>query len=112
MQSWEKELITGSQTTLSERKYKTPLDKIPYKFSYVFVCDDTSCKGHDLMIEDWELCQLYRSLKEKEGNDAVLAKIRQKYFDDFVKTKNLHLILGTESQWNNWIIIGVYYPKK
>lgn len=31
-----------------------PLIKLPYKFSYVFECDD-SRKPHNAMIEDWEL---------------------------------------------------------
>jgi len=36
------------------------LEKIPYKFSY----SSAKCKGHKMMIEDWEVGQLY--LKERE----------------------------------------------
>jgi hypothetical protein len=35
-----------------------PLRKIPYKFSYVFECED-SHRPHNAMIEDWELGVLW-----------------------------------------------------
>jgi len=52
------------------------------KFSYVFECDDPSCKiQHDLMIEDWEICQLYRSEKLRVGEKESLLKVAEKYKD-------------------------------
>lgn len=109
---WEKDLVFGIQQTLAG-DYKSPLDKIPYKFSYVFECDDYSCrKAHDLMIEDWEICQLFRAERERLGEDAALKKVAQKYYDEFTKEKELFFVLGTESNWNNWLIISVFYPKR
>jgi hypothetical protein len=40
---WEKDLVTGIQQTLAGM-YNSPLEKIPYKFSYVFECDDQHAK--------------------------------------------------------------------
>ncbi len=106
---WEKELIEGTQRTLFG-EYKSPLDKIPWKFSYIFKCEDPTCKGHNIMCEDWELLQSWRDWKTKyPDEETVKQKIREKYFD-YMKTRNLHFIVGTESRYNKYLIIGVYYP--
>jgi threonine aldolase len=64
------------------------------------------------MIEDWEICQLFRAERERLGEDAALQKVAQKYYDEFTKEKELFFVLGTESNWNNWLIISVFYPKR
>lgn len=48
------------------------LEKVPYKFSYEFICNDIRCKGHKLAIRDWEIFQLYRNVKEKSPFDIDL----------------------------------------
>ena len=108
---WEKDLIEGTQQTLFG-EYKSPLDKIPWKFSYVFKCDDPKCNGHSLMCEDWELLESWRSWKNTYKTDELLwQKFKQKYFD-WMKNRNLHFIIGTESRFNKFLIIGLYYPPK
>lgn len=90
--------------------------KIPYKFSYRFLDEnEVECK---LMIEDWELGQLYWKYvaHRKESEEVALNKIRQKYFDDFL-SKDTFLYLGTTKQYHGWalnpfIVIGVFYPPK
>ena len=110
---WEKDLVMGIQQTLDGIPYESAIEKIPYKFSYVFECDDPDCKTkHDLMIEDWEIGALYRDMKRKYGEEVGLQKVSQKYKDEFTNKKDLYFILGTESNWNNWLIISVFYPKK
>ncbi len=91
--------------------------KLPYKFSYKFV--DEMGKQSTLMIEDWEIGQLYwNSLRRSEGDEVKACEdVRKKYFDDLAKTKDLHLFLGTTFQFhvknapNPFIIIGTFYPK-
>ncbi len=51
-----------------------PLEKIPFKFSYAFRCDDHRCSGHKMMIEDWELGQLYRSMKAQFRDPNIAAQ--------------------------------------
>jgi len=44
---------------------KLALERIPYKFSYRFTCDDDKCKTiHKLQILDWEVAEAYRSWRE------------------------------------------------
>jgi len=42
-------------------------------------------------------------------------KVRQKYLDDFARTKDLHLFLGTTRRWhasapNPYMVIGTFHP--
>ena len=90
--------------------------KLPYKFSFVF--EDNQGKQSTLMIEDWETGALYWNILTKTGSEAEACKaVRQKYFDDFSITKDLHFYLGTSETFhfvgpNPFMIIGTFHPKK
>jgi hypothetical protein len=91
--------------------------KLPYKFSYVL--RDCNGKQSKMMIEDWEIGQLYwNCLARHEGNEAkAIDDVKKKYFDDFAKTKDLYLFLGTSQVHhftgkNPFMIIGTFHPKK
>lgn len=93
------------------------VDKLPYKFSYVF--KDDSGKQSTLMIEDWEVGMLYwNCLKTEKGNEQkALAKVRQTYFDHFVHNTDLLFFMGTTKKHHGWsknpfIIVGAYYPPR
>lgn len=87
------------------------IPKLPYSFSYKF--EDISGRQSELQILDWEAGALYGNcLRSCEGNEQLaLAKVRQKYFDEFT-ARDLHFYLGTTQQFhfvapNPWVIIGV-----
>lgn len=93
------------------------VQKLPYKFSYKFNSEDGIVRT--LMIEDWEIGALFwKSLKRREGDEVkACADVKAKYFDDFAKTKDLHLFLGTTREFhliapNPFVIIGTFHPKK
>lgn len=93
------------------------VQKLPYKFSFKFNSDDGIIRT--LMIEDWEIGALYwNSLKRNEGDEAkACADVKTKYFEDFAKTKDLYLFLGTTREFhliapNPFVIIGTFHPKK
>jgi len=88
--------------------------KVPYKFSYKFT--DETGKESCLMIEDWEIGQLYWNCLKYSNNNAKVAieKVKQTYLTEFQK-KDLYLFLGTTRQFHGWaknpfVIIGVFYP--
>ncbi|WP_313236492.1 hypothetical protein [Sphingobacterium multivorum] len=92
------------------------VNKLPYKFSYVL--EDNQGTRSKMMIEDWEIGQLYwNCLRRYEGNEAKATEdVRKKYFDDFAKTKDLYLFLGTTQLFhykskNPFMIIGTFHPK-
>jgi len=90
--------------------------KLPYKFSYIF--SDEVGDASTLMIEDWELGQLYWNSLKRNGGDEIkaCADVKDKYFNNFAKTKDLYLFLGTTKLHhftapNPFVIIGTFYPK-
>lgn len=87
-----------------------PVRKLPHKFSYKFI-DDAGVES-TLMIEDWEIGALYWNCLHSVGAAKATKKVREKYMDDFAKTKDLYLFLGTTLQWhamkapNPYAIVG------
>lgn len=87
------------------------INKLPYSFSYRF--EDAAGRKSELQVLDWEAGALYwNCLRYTNGDEpTALAKVREKYFDEFTK-KDLHFFLGTTQQFhfvapNPWVIIGV-----
>lgn len=90
--------------------------KLPYKFSYKFIDDEDIAST--LMIEDWEIGQLYwNSLQRKNGDEKLACEdVRKKYMDNFARTKDIYLFLGTTKLHhfrapNPFVIIGTFHPK-
>jgi len=88
------------------------IPKLPYNFSYRF--EDAAGKSSEMQVLDWEAGALYwNCLRSTEGEEGrALAKVRQKYFDEFQRT-DLHFFLGTTQQFhfvapNPWVIVGVF----
>lgn len=98
------------QMDIEGKRVPTP-DPFPTA-KYHFHCSD-ECSGHSMTCLDWELGQLWRNMKRKYSDEEEqIRKVHNKWFKEFVEKKNLHFFMGTESQWGNWMIIGVYYPPK
>lgn len=99
----------------SEKNNFNVVRKLPYKFHFKF--KDEEGKIANLMIEDWETGQLFWNCLDRYGDEKIAcAKVREKYFEDFVKTKDLHFFLGTTKLHhfrapNPFIIIGTFHPK-
>lgn len=91
-----------------------PLEKIPYKFSYRFYCSEPGCRGHTMMISDWELGQLYRSMRDKfQDERTAVAKVKQKFLDQMcARSIDTHFFVGTVAGHGTWIVLGVFWPKK
>lgn len=97
---------------------KIQIRKVPYKFYYKF--EDDNGKVSRLMIEDWEIGQLYWNCLRDAQNDEkkALEKVKLKYDVEFRLDKEIYLFLGTTLEWhrrrspNSFVIIGVFYPKK
>lgn len=93
------------------------IPKVPYKFYYIF--EDDEGVSSKLMIEDWEIFQLYwNCLRNSNFNEeTAIAKVKEKYFDKFILENDIYLFLGTTMQWhrrratNPFVIIGIFYPK-
>jgi len=105
------ELFVTNGTNTQPRKL---IAKLPYKFFYKF--EDMNGRISRLMIEDWEIGQLYFNCVRTAANEQeALAKVKEKYWDYFT-TRDLYFFLGTTKEWhtrrskNPFVIIGVFYP--
>ncbi|UOY08586.1 hypothetical protein L0P88_08530 [Muricauda sp. SCSIO 64092] len=113
----DKKLASLQQFNLFESTDKgfEVVKKLPYKFSYKF--EDVQGRQSTLMIEDWEIGQLFWNCLNREGNEERACElVKKKYIDDFAKTKDLHLFLGTTKRFhftgrNPFVIIGTFTPK-
>lgn len=98
-------------------RYFEVVSKLPYKFSYRL--KDNADTQSTMMISDWEIGMLFwKCLERHDGNEeAAIEDVRKKYIDDFARTRDLHLFLGTTQAHdrrapNPFIIIGVFAPPK
>ena len=111
----EAERIQGNLFKQPEDPFEV-VKKLPFKFSFLF--EDNKGKQSKLMIEDWEIGQLYWNCFYKHQGDEKKATddVKKKYFDDFAMTKDLFFILGTSQVYhfnshNPFMIIGTFHPK-
>jgi len=107
--------LKNTRSTLNTHGEYKVVPKVPYRFSYVF--EDDVGKRSKLMIEDWETGMLYfNCIKRADGNEKVaISKVREKYYDDFAITKDLHFFLGTTLKFHNiapnpFLIVGTFHP--
>jgi len=111
----EKQKATLEQERLFDKKSTHEIvKKLPYKFSYTFC--DVNGNESTLMNEDWEIGALFWNCLEKNRGDehAACKDVRNKYWDDFAKTKDLYFFLGTTKlnqlrAPNPFIIIGTFH---
>ncbi len=106
---WQKTLM---QLDLFSGRPKA-LRKLPYKFSYVFRCED-STKPHSAMIEDWELGVLFLKEAERLGSDSAAARsVRNKYLNEVCSpSRDTRFFMGTVFPYNTWVVIGVFWPPR
>lgn len=89
------------------------IDVIPHDFAYNFLC--AGCqdgKYHDIICEDWELFEAYRSWWKRYPNVTLLWKKLHQRFFDYMISQDLCFYMGMYSQMPSWLIIGLYYPPK
>lgn len=89
------------------------LERLPYKFQYVFRCKDDD-KPHTIMIEDWEVGQLFLKMRDQhESEDTAVKMVRRKFLEELCSPeKDTRFFMGTHSRWETWLVIGVFYPPK
>ena len=93
------------------------VNKLPYKFSYEF--EDEKGKKSTLMVEDWEIGQLYwNCLKRAKGDEQRACTDVIRKYEGFIENNDFYFFLGTTLEFhrrkahNPFIIIGVFYPPK
>jgi hypothetical protein len=87
--------------------------KMPVELRYHFRCkNDPTCKGHQIILLDWELNELARNIMRTDTDPILIEeKVRNKFFD-FMKERDLYFVMGTHFRFKTWMIIGIFYFKK
>lgn len=101
-----------SQLGLFDQSPRTPLQKVPFKFSYEFTCQNSGCRSHRMMTVDWEIHQAYRDWSRRYGPQWE-GKFRQRWEQEMIHRNDTHFYVGTMfAHQGTWIIIGNFYPKR
>jgi hypothetical protein len=104
----EKELAKLRQSTFFENAPKSELQKIPFRFSYVYRCDHVECQGHTMTCTDWEVLEAYRSWRRRYPLDWE-SRFRAK-FELWLREQDAHFFVGTvHNHPREWIIVGIWY---
>lgn len=87
--------------------------KIPIEVRYSFKClGEQRCKGHKMILIDWELNELARNILRKDKDPKIVEqKIKQRLYD-FMLKRDLYFIVGTHFKYGTWMIIGLFYPER
>jgi len=120
-EKWENQALQRSFNELAESasaERRQLVRKVPYDYFYEFTTEgDTTPRR--LKIEDWEIGALFwHCVSQSKGDEAAANQlVRQKYFDEFTKRRDIYLFLGTTKRFHNiapnpFIIVGVFYPPK
>jgi len=108
----ESELTSLRQYTMFGNIPRNQLEKLPYKFSYQFICNVPNCSGHELECTDWEVGASFLSWRNKYGNEWT-KKFKERYETDMILGNDTHFFVGTiHNHPDAWIIIGLFYPPK
>jgi hypothetical protein len=119
----EKWLAQSKQGTLleigseSQARGRPVIRKLPYDYFYEFRTEGDD-RPRRMRIEDWEIGALFWNCLKRTGNEQEANRlVRERYFDDFVANKDLHLFVGTTKRFHNiapnpFTIVGVFYPPK
>ncbi len=89
-----------------------PPRKVPFRFHYSFECDDPRCRGHQMMIEDWEVGALFWRLVDRgEPHERAAELVKEKFLDQMCgPDKDTYFYVGTILGYGRWVVIGVFWP--
>ncbi len=106
-------LAIASQTSLFFPGRKG-LEKIPFRFRYLYRCEGTQCKGHSQSIVDWELAEAFRSWSAGHDQVTTMRMLRDKWLGELCGAdKDTMLYVGNQHQHpESFLVLGVFYPKK
>ncbi|MCS7365741.1 MAG: hypothetical protein NDF54_09925 [archaeon GB-1867-035] len=81
------------------------IEKIPW-IGHKFYCKNPLCKGHEMMVIDWEAQELFRKYR-------MIAPVKEKLFNWMLKERKLYFVIGNTWRWKkSFMIISLFYPPK
>src|SRR4030042_4004516 len=103
------ELTSLRQYPMFDNIPQHQLEKLPYKFSYQFKCNEKNCTGHEIECTDWEVGASFLSWRRKYGRQWE-QKFRDKYETEMALGKDIHFFVGTiNNHPGEWLIVGLFH---
>ncbi len=108
---WEAK-ISQQQLPFDDSQTARHITALPYKFRYVFRCENDECPGHRIVTMDFEVGALFWRCRDATGNDAeAAARVRERCLQVVAgKGKSLHFFVGTHHRFGSWLVGGVAWP--
>ncbi len=93
-------------------KQLTPLEIIPHRYSYRYLCETDSCSGHSQGIIDWEVSAAYRNWRNSYAD--YVDRVRQKWLTELcAPDRDTRFFVGNMHQHpQSFLILGVFWPKR
>lgn len=91
----------------------SPLEILPHRFLYRYLCEDADCGGHRQGIVDWEISAAYRKWRHAYPTDFI-ERIRHKWFDELcAPDRDTRFFVGNMHQHpQSFLVLGVHWPKR
>jgi hypothetical protein len=87
---------------------------MPISYRVDFLCNDASCKGHDMSILDWGVYVLSRKIYGQSGDATAQKKVLEKLEEICnLDTHDCYFFLGnTQAHPASFMVVGIYYPPR
>jgi hypothetical protein len=93
---------------------RAKLEPMPVKAKFKYRCAEVSCRGHNQSLIDWELGQLFRSLRQKgDDEETCRRKVREKFLGYCSPEYDVRFITGSMlSKPKSFLVLGLVHPKR
>jgi hypothetical protein len=93
---------------------KRALEKIPYRFRYVYTCSARGCAGHRQSIIDWEINEAYRDWSRQNGENRALEQIREKWLGEICASDRdtLFFVGNMHLRPDQFLVLGTFWPPR
>lgn len=87
---------------------KPDFEVIPWRFQYVYRCEEEGCRGHEQTIVDWEIAALWRHVRYRSDWQE---KMREKLENTLWQGRAAMLFVGNQEQHPGaFLVLGVFWP--
>lgn len=90
------------------------LEKTPFIATYRYKCaDESTCRGHEQSLIDWESGELARKLLVNRTTEAAMAMHRAKFLDEMCgPDRDTYFYVGNQHQHpSSFLVLGLFAPK-
>jgi len=102
-----------NQMRFDSDEERKPLEAPRFQAWYKWRCQESTCRGHEQGMLDWEFVALQRNLSGRSDDEAK-TELRRRFFDNpFGSAKDPAIYVGNlVKRRHTFMVLGLYYPNK